>query len=170
MSKYSLKLVQTEQDAQHVCNIIIACAKDMLSTYKMDYWATEMDSFTSAQLLHQIATLNSQCYLILQDQQIIVGTFSLCKNVPAYYHDLQFLCSNFIYIKRMAIFPQYQSQGIGSWCLQHVASLPEYASVRLACNARNEKLVLYYTLRGYKPVGIREYKANENAMVFEKVK
>ena len=118
-------------------------------------------------------------YAIKLDSELI-GTFTIETKMPRSY--LKYGDINWqnpglsaFYIHRLAVLPQFQGKGIGSWCLQQIeirAINRNYSAVRLDAVKINRNLLKFYEKSGYKRVGEMIFSPEnkyDDAFVFEKV-
>lgn len=101
-------------------------------------------------------------FLVLHDEQI-VATFTLGMEAPPYYRTIPGLWDAWnplgetaMYVNRLAVLPEFQGQGIGTWCMREVEDVAHQAgcdAIRLDAYDKHETLVAWYQHLGYHPTG-----------------
>ena len=68
-------------------------------------------------------------YAVLDGDQLI-ATFTIGTDEPSYYRTIPRLCESWdasgepaLYLNRLAVFPELQGQGIGTWCMQTIEQI-----------------------------------------------
>ncbi len=79
-----------------------------------------------------------------------------------------------MYVHKLAVLPERQGQGLGTWCLGTIEKLAltnGYLTVRLDAVKTYKKLLSFYASRGYLRVGELIFNSDVwvDAFVFEKV-
>lgn len=72
-----------------------------------------------------------------------------------------------MYVHKLAVLPEWQGQGLGTWCLQAIEKLAidrSYCAIRLDGVKTHSKLLRFCTSRGYQHVGELIYNSNDGLM------
>ena len=100
----------------------------------------------------------SKTVYVVQSEGRTVGTFTISTQRPDYYSEdvLASLWGKSLYISRLAILPEMQGRGIGTWCMRWIERAAwdmDCVAVRLDVVVTNTKLLGYYGRLGYKETG-----------------
>jgi GNAT superfamily N-acetyltransferase len=105
-----------ELEAVH--KILKQCGQDMKMRLGLGHW----DPPYPLDLLRKAAQ-ERRVYIVLSKEQI-VATFTLGTEAPAYYRTIPGLWGAWnpvgepaMYVNRLAVLPEFQGQGIGTWCM-----------------------------------------------------
>jgi|SRR5579872_1866033 len=107
--------------------LLVECGKMMFETNNLNHWHPFMD-FNSFKNTIQNKNLYAVC-----DENKILATFNLSTIARDYYHE-EFWSNpgeKAIYLGQLGIFPMYQNNGIGTWCMKQV----EQIALAMHCKA-----------------------------------
>ena len=87
----------------------------------------------------------------------MIGTFSLQNESLKYKTEIPWNekeTKNFLFIKRLAILPEFQRKGLGKFCLEFVEKEFLGTWIRLDTYYKNKNSIKFYEEMGYKNLGI----------------
>jgi GNAT superfamily N-acetyltransferase len=150
-------------------DLLQRCARDMMERRGFDNWARWLDE-TADWMREQIATLD--VYAVLEDDQL-VATFTV-QYLPMRYMDAVVWRepdASAIYLRRLAVLPEYQGHGIGAWCIdafERMARDNGFKTARLDAHYSAATLHAYYERFGYQPRGLIMLDTVRGVVCFEK--
>jgi GNAT superfamily N-acetyltransferase len=156
--------------------ILIACGLDLQVRFGLTHWMHPI--YPLENMLKDAEKL--QVYA-LKVGESLVGTFTLefASQVPLSYikyGKINWQISDVpaVYVHKLAVLPERQGQGLGTWCLGAIEKLAlthGYLTVRLDAVKTHKKLLSFYASRGYQRVGELIFNSDiwVDAFVFEKL-
>jgi GNAT superfamily N-acetyltransferase len=136
-----------------VHEILKQCGQDMKARLGLGHW----DPPYPLDLLRKSAQ-ERLISIVLNDEQI-VATFTLGMEAPPYYRTIPGLWHAWnprgepaMYVNRLAVRPEFQGQGIGTWCVREIEGVAHQAgceAIRLDAYDKYDKLVAWYQHLGY---------------------
>jgi GNAT superfamily N-acetyltransferase len=162
------------REIPHLHQILTTCAVDLKDRCGLNHWMPPNYPMES-----MLKDANELEVYALTSGKTPIGTFTLETTMPASYLKYgnihwQILDVLAVYVHKLAVLPDWQGQGLGTWCLQAIERLAAdrgYAAVRLDGVKTHSKLLRFYASRGYQQVGELIYNSDTwvDAFVFEKV-
>jgi GNAT superfamily N-acetyltransferase len=140
--------------------ILRRCGRDIKLRFGLSHW----DPPYPLRLLRRDAAERRVCRVLGVDRT--VATFTL-DTEPFSYYDMTIWeapGSEAIYVSRLAVDPDLQGHGIGTWCMEAIERLAAgegREAVRLDAHGRHEKLVGFYAGLGYAQRGIATFRGAE---------
>ena len=145
------KVGPDEVDALH--EILRKCGQDMKVRLGLGHW----DPPYPLELMRKSA-LERNVYAVLNGDQL-VATFTVGAQAPPYYHTIPGVWESWdasgepaLYANRLAVLPEFQRQGIGTWCMkeyERMALAEGCEAIRLDTYDRHLKLLAWYKKLGY---------------------
>jgi len=163
-------------DVAPLHQILIACGLELKERFGLSHWIGA--NYTLEEMLKDAVEMEVYALTIGEN---LVGTFTLetISTVPhSYikYGNIHWQVSDAlaVYVHKLAVLPNWQGQGLGTWCLQAIERLAAdrgCRAVRLDAVKTHRKLLSFYESRGYQKVGELIYNSEVwvDAFVFEKV-
>lgn len=138
----------TEQDFPLLHTILVTCGKYMYENMGLNHWYPYADL---AKFKEKVK--HADVYCVWAGDQII-ATFSLNRNARDYYRASMWHNSEdvAVYLGNLAILPEFQSKGIGSYCLwqaEVIAQEMGCTAIRLDCIERHPWLATFYEKAAY---------------------
>eukprot|EP01080_Neovahlkampfia_damariscottae_P011960 gene11960-5361_t len=96
---------------------------------------------------------------IFNKEKKMIGTFSLQHQPLQYKTNIEWSekdSNNFLFIKRLAVIPEYQRRGLGKLCLDFVENEFSGVYIRLDTYYKNENSIKFYEKMGYKNLGVTQ--------------
>ena len=164
------KVTPGQVDALHA--ILEECGLDMQVKFGLNHW---IPAYPIERLREDAQT--KSVYAVQADGQII-ATFTIGAQAPYYYTASlwQDLNAKALYVNHLAVLPDYQGKGIGTWCMQTIERLAmadRCAVVRLDAYDKHTKLHEFYRRLGYQERGtahvVTESRKEGDTMYFEKI-
>jgi len=138
-------------DIEAVHDILVRCGNDLRDTLGLRHWQPPWPLEWM-----QRDTVEREVYAVY-DGDSLVATYTIGDKLPHYYgEDAPIPKESFVFLNRLAVLPQLQDLGIGSWCMETIeenARTRGHALVVLDAYAGHKKLLDYYRERGYRQVG-----------------
>jgi GNAT superfamily N-acetyltransferase len=174
-----LRCKQVDPDeVEALYEILAKCGQDMKARLGLGHWTPPYP----LEGLRRSAQ-ERQVYAVLDDERL-VATFTIGNQAPSHYHSVPGVWEVWdasseptIYVNRLAVLPECQGQGIGTWCMHEIERLAQragYASIRLDAYDQHKQLVAWYQWLGYHWRGAFKFSTRlygETGMVcLEKVK
>ncbi len=162
------------KDIPPLHQILMVCAFDLKERFGLSHWMSPI--YPLERMLKDADELEVYA---LTSGATLVGTFTLETTMPSSYlkyGNIRWQLSDVsaVYVHKLAILPDRQGQGLGTWCLQAIerlAASQDYRAARLDGVKTHSKLLRFYESRGYQKVGELMYNSDlwVDAFVFEKV-
>jgi GNAT superfamily N-acetyltransferase len=176
MNLHRRKVGPDEIEALH--EIVRKCGQDMKGRLGLDHW----DPPYPLELMRQSAQERS-VYAVYNDEQLVatftVGTQALpyYRTIPGVWEAWDPSGESALYANRLAVLPELQGQGIGTWCMEEYERLARAEgceAIRLDTYDKHLGLFAWYQKRGYQWRGAFTFHTKlygETGMVcFEKMK
>lgn len=150
-----------------VHEILEKCGHDLKKRHGLSHWVPAY----SMHLLRRDAEEKS--VYAVSDGGRTAATFTIGTE-PADYYDMSLWESpdaRAIYVSRLAVLPEEQGSGIGTWCMgavERIAAEAGCGAVRLDAYEKHAKLLEFYDKLGYRRRGIVRCRETE-LVCFEKV-
>ncbi len=151
MNLHLKKVGPTEIEPLH--EILRLCGLDMRSRFGLAHW---IPPYPLELMRKSVEERNA--YAVYNDDQL-VATFTVGTQPPAYYHTIPGVWEAWdaagepaLYAKRLAVLPEFQGQGIGTWCMEEyerIARVEECKAIRLDAYDKHLMLLAWYTKLGY---------------------
>ncbi|MBR8836106.1 MAG: GNAT family N-acetyltransferase [Stigonema ocellatum SAG 48.90 = DSM 106950] len=163
-------------DVPPLHNIWLTCGRDLKNRFGLSHWMPP--TYPLEQMLKD--AMEQEVYALTVGENL-VGTFTLemTATVPLSYIKYgnilwQIWDVPAVYVHKLAILPDWQGLGLGTWCMGAIEKLAAhggYHAVRLDGVKTHPKLLSFYKTRGYQEVGELIYNSDVwvDAIVFEKV-
>ena len=157
---------QREQvEALHA--VLVAAGLDMEARLGLSHW---VPPFPVDRLAEQAR--HGGVYGVY-DGDVLVATFTVSKDALSEYPDVAFAPDGEppLHLHRIAVHPEYQGRGVGSWCMAQIENLARESgcrSVRFDAFSRNLGLLDYYRDLGYLEQG-RTIARGKLVVCFEKL-
>jgi GNAT superfamily N-acetyltransferase len=146
MNFHLRKIGPDEVDELH--KILEQCGQDMKVRLGLGHWVPPYP----LDLMPKSAEERSVYAVLVGDQ--FVATFTVGTQAPVYYHTIPGVWDAWdasgelaLYGNRLAVLPEIQGQGIGTWCMmeiEHLALANGCGSVRFDAYDKHEKLLEWY--------------------------
>ncbi|HLX56601.1 MAG TPA: GNAT family N-acetyltransferase [Ktedonobacteraceae bacterium] len=140
-----------EIEALH--EILRQCGQDMKVRLGLGHW----DPPYPLELMRKSVEERS-VYAVHNDEQL-VATFTVGTQAPTYYRTIPGVWESWdaagepaLYANRLAVLPEIQGQGIGTWCMQEyerIARVEGYEAIRLDAYDKHLRLLAWYEKLGY---------------------
>lgn len=142
----------TTNDLDDLLNLYAHCSTNTKIRYGYDHWIEAFDREMYKQ------KINDELVYILKDQNKLIGSFILELAYPDYVpesfaNDKQ----PFRYLKKLAVHPEHQSQGIGTLLMNHAESICKALCVkvlRMDHRTNFKHLKRFYQRLNYQPIGV----------------
>jgi GNAT superfamily N-acetyltransferase len=165
MGGQTRKIGADEVEAVH--EILRKCGQDMKVRLGLGHW----DPPYPLDVMRRDAERGS--VYTVRDADRTVGTFTIGTE-PFSYYDMTIWeapGARAMYVSRLAVLPELQGNGIGTWCMETIEQLARdegCAAVRLDVYGKHRKLLEFYTRLGYSWRGVVEFRGSE-LVCFERV-
>lgn len=164
------KLSKNELKDAHF--IISEAGKDMAKTKSFFNWFPP-----PVTLEYMEKNINNMDVYGIYKKTNIVGTFTILnyENKPGYYSKDQWKDNNTekaVYLKRLAILPTEQGQGIGKICLEYIEKEYPKHWIRMDVISQNTGVIKMYEKMGYEKRGesvTKNPSGDWNVICFEKI-
>ncbi len=165
MSYQVEKIDADEVDAVH--DILRECGQDLKLRLGLGHW----DPPNSLHLMRREAEAN--WVYAVRDGERTVATFTIGAEAFSYCDITIWEApkARAAYLSRLAVLPELQGSGIGTWCMktiEELAAVDGCAAVRLDVHGRHEKLLGFYARLGYSRRGVVRFRGAD-LVCFEKV-
>ena len=164
------KVTPEQVDALHA--ILEQCGLDMQAKFGLSHWIPAYP----LERLREDAQVKS--VYAVYDHDRIIATFTIGMQVPYYYTASiwQNPDAKALYVNHLAVLPEYQGKGVGTWCMQtteQLAIAEGCDAVRLDAYDQHVKLHEFYRRLGYQERGtahiVTKSRKEGDTMYFEKV-
>ncbi len=143
MKLHSTKISQDQIEEMY--GIIVACGKYMQKQYGLTHWYPP----NPVEEIFQ-PSLGKEIYAVKQEgNPQTIGTFTIDMSTKL--NQLSKLTkhpeSKILYISKLAILPEYQGKGIGTWCMksiEQIAMIKGCSTIRLDAFLENTQLLKFY--------------------------
>lgn len=152
-----------EKDLQEILDLYKRCSDHVMKRYNRTQWT---EHFDEKEYLDKIQ--NNLIY-IMKDKETLVSSFILEVEYPNYISNMDNL--PFRYLKKLAVDPQYQSQGIGYRMMKHAENISKDLGatvLRMDFRSNFEHLRAFYQRLMYQEIGLA-YIEDIEVMVIEKI-
>jgi GNAT superfamily N-acetyltransferase len=154
-------------EIEPVYEILKLCGGDMKSKLGLTHWHPPYP----IQLLRRDAEHRS-VYTVSGDDQII-ATFTIDTRPLEYYYPALWKTPEHraMYVSHLAVLPQLQGKGIGSWCMNEIENIAAESgcrAVRLDAYEKYKQLLQFYDKLGYERRAIVKFQGL-NLVCFEKI-
>lgn len=142
----------TLSDIDALFDLYKQCSIYTKTRYGFDHWTEHFDKDT------YIQKINDDLVYVLKDKTNLIASFILEEVYPDYV--LEVVDNDnltFRYLKKLAVHPEHQSQGIGTLMMNHAESICKDQNVkvlRMDHRTNFEHLDRFYTKLNYNKVGI----------------
>lgn len=152
---YQLVLMKAEE-IEIVHEIIRKCGLDLKLKLGLAHW---VPPYPIQQLEKDAKERN--VYSVWDDADV-VATFTIGQQPLVYYDKNIWLYpkKEAIYVSHLAVLPEFQRRGIGSWCMrtiEYMAAIQGITAVRLDGYEKYQKLLTFYNNLGYTRREVVEY-------------
>jgi GNAT superfamily N-acetyltransferase len=136
-------------EVEKLHDIVRVCGEQMLQRFGLDPWVPPFPIETMLDYVRK-----SQVFAV-RDEECLVATFSLDDGAfGTRYPEHLFRNPKHkaIYIGKLAVLPQYQSRGVGRWCIEQaerIARCGHYEVLRLDLLTDHTALAQFYTASGF---------------------
>jgi GNAT superfamily N-acetyltransferase len=140
-------------ELEELHEILRKCGQDMKVRLGLGHW----DPPHPLDLMRKAAE-ERDVYAVLNGDQL-VATFTVGTQEPAYYRTIPGVWESWdassepaLYGNRLAVLPELQGQGIGTWCMKEIERLAlaeGFGAVRLDAYDKHLKLLEWYKRLGY---------------------
>lgn len=131
-----VRMIRGMKDIFAVIRILHNCGKDMANKYDIHHWDnTKCKTF----LIVLICAMKNQIFVVERDR-MIVGTYQTK------------LIDKTLHFEKLAVEPQFNGNGIGSFCLQQIekeARENECRKVEMDVYCKSEHAIQFYINHGY---------------------
>lgn len=169
----NLKIQKVGSDGvEELHKILEKCGQDMQQRFGLSHWVPAYPP----ELMRRDAEVKS-VYSVREGDQAI-ATFTIGTSAPAYY-DMSIWevpDAKALYVNRLAVLPDQQGRGIGTWCMgtiERLAIAEKCMAVRLDAYDKHLSLHEFYRGLGYKQRGTARFNTKlygeTGAVFFEKM-
>lgn len=140
-----------EIEALH--EILRKCGRDMRVRFGLGHW----DPPYPLELMRK--SLEERRVYAVYNGELLVATFTVGTQPPGYYHTIPGVWEAWnpagepaLYANRLAVLPEFQGQGIGTWCMheyERMAHGEGCKAIRLDAYDKHMSLLAWYEKRGY---------------------
>ena len=140
-------------EVEVVHEILSKCGQDMKVRLGLSHW----DPTYPLELMRKSAE-ERRVYAVYNDA-LLVATFTVGIKPPTYYHTIPGAWESWdptgepaLYANRLAVLPEFQGQGIGTWRMQEcerMAYVEECESIRLDAYDKHLSSLTWYAKLGY---------------------
>jgi GNAT superfamily N-acetyltransferase len=140
-------------EVEALYEILNKCGQDMKVRLGLSHW----DPPYPLELMRKSAE-ERRVYAVYNDA-LLVATFTVGTQPPVYYRTIPGVWESWdsagvpaLYANRLAVLPELQGQGIGTWCMQEyerIAFVEEYNAIRLDTDDKHLNLLTWYEKLGY---------------------
>jgi GNAT superfamily N-acetyltransferase len=157
----------SHNEVEAVYQILVDCGQDMSARLNLTHWDPPID----IELLNWDA-IKGNVYGVLDKKQTI-ATFTISITPLDYYTpDLwEHPEDKALHVSHLAVLPNLQNKGIGSWCMKRIEWLGEdwgCTAIRLDAHWKYESSLEFYDKLGYTRRKIIDYK-DYKLVCFEKI-
>lgn len=139
------------QDIEMIEQIYFQCSEDMKLQFNLNHW----ESPYPKDILSERIASNSVYKLVRGND--IIATFMLTSEYPNTFADYIGIDETpFLYLSRLAVIPDRQSKGIGSYCLSYAEQIAKEKGaqvIRLDVLSNHTLLLNFYIKNGYRRLG-----------------
>ena len=146
------KVSPDEIEALH--EILRRCGQDMKVRLELGHW----DPPYPLDLMRKSVEERS-VYAVYNDERL-VATFTVGTQPPEYYRTIPGVWETWdasgepaLYANRLAVLPEFQGQGIGTWCMEEyerIARAEGCEAIRLDAYDKHLRLLVWYGKLGYR--------------------
>ena len=141
-----------DKEIQAIHDIRAECAADLLIRHGPGHWAT-----TSSLAYVRSEASAKSLYAVKMGSQVI-ATFALARKPPLFFdlEDFAFPEDPAAYLSALAVLPDFQGQGIGTWCMQQMDAITlSWDGLALRFDAYDSPAGAgpFYERCGYQPCG-----------------
>lgn len=142
----------TISDLDDLLDLYRHCSINTKIRYGYDHWIETFDRKMYEQKIHD------GLVYVLKDQNKLMGSFILELAYPDYVPE-RFVNDKqpFRYLKKLAVHPEHQSQGIGTLLMNHAESICKALNVkvlRMDHRTNFKHLKRFYQRLNYQPIGV----------------
>ena len=141
-----------EVEALH--EILSKCGQDMKVRLGLGHW----DPPYPLELMRKSAE-ERRVYAVYNNDELLVATFTVGTQPPTYYRTIPGVWEAWdasgepaLYANRLAVLPEFQGQGIGTWCMheyERMACAQGCQAIRLDAYDKHLRLLAWYEKLGY---------------------
>lgn len=148
----SIRKINAEE-VEPLHSILSKCGKDMQARFGLSHWIPPYP----LELMHKSA--QERDVYAVYDGVELVATFTTGAAPPPYYLTIPGLWQSWdaagepaLYLNRLAVLPEFQGRGIGTWCMKKIERLAQAEgcrAVRFDAYDKHLKLLEFYDRLGY---------------------